>query len=638
MSNGQPHPDPEPARAPRYAFEDFILDTSSGTLLHNGQEIPLRKQAYEMLLILLQRAGELVSKDDLLREIWSEAVVTENSITQCLKEVRHAIGDGELSKIRTVPKRGYIFTLPVRLEGKPPQASSEPLQAVGKPPSSRAAGLAAFAAAALVALVAWWMLENRAGQPPTAEPTPPPENSIAVLPLVNMSADPEMTYLGDGIAEEILNQLAGLPDLLVIARTSSFQFQDQQHDVAEIGEQLNVAHVLEGSFRVDDDRVRVTAQLIDTASQTHLWSRTYDRQLDNIFELQTEVALAVARELQATVAGESENKKSAHVPHPEAYRAVLKGWHHYQYRTVEDLEQALALFKRATELDPDFGLAWARLSTTYLALHDSTQELTLRETLRMGGMAASRAITLEPNLAEVQLRAGFYAYLAGDVDRAEAMLDRAYELEPNNPLIISALAGRMLHDGKVDTAVKFQRRAVDLDPLAGPSRENLAAMLFYAGNFDEMYRELEILSQLNPEMAIASLAYVVWSHLLRGEWQEAEEAIAQMSPSDEMRHQSSAMLAKHYPHSEAASASLQWLQQQNTVLASIQLAEVQAFLGDAEGAFEHLETAIARYEAIPTRYWELRSLRASRNSHFLKSLHEDPRWDEWLRYVAQAES
>lgn len=236
-----------------YRFGRFRLDLGLGALISNGHEIRLRPQAYEVLRILAENHGKLVTKAHLFRAIWGDKVVTDNSLTHCLIDIRRAIGDFDFSMIRTVPRRGFIFTLPVT-EVRVNSASQRQYMQL--------------------------------------------PNSIVVLPFVDMSEEGNQRFFADGLVEEILNSLAQIPDVRVIARTSSFSFRERDVDIATIAEQLNVKHALEGSVRKSGARVRITVQLVETATSLHLWAQTYDREVHDVLRVESEVARAVANQLQ----------------------------------------------------------------------------------------------------------------------------------------------------------------------------------------------------------------------------------------------------------------------------------------------------------------------------------------------------
>lgn len=317
-------------------------------------------------------------------------------------------------------------------------------------------------------------------------PSAAPVTSIAVLPFVNMSDDPADAYFSDGLAEEILNLLAQSPDLQVTARTSSFALRDDQEDVRRIGEILGVAHVLEGSVRRSGDRVRVTAQLIDTSDGFHEWSETFEREMTDVFAIQDEISGAIAEALQVTIAGGSTpavaQRRTADL---EAYDFYLLGRHAWASRTTEGIESALDYFERAIDADPEFGLAWSGLADAldayaYFVSGDS------REVVDRARAAADRAVELAPDLAEGHASVGLIAMeFDWDFERADEAFARARELNPGYlpAWHWAADLGTILAD--TEEAIAFARRATELDPVSPLSWWALGAALAVDGHLEE---------------------------------------------------------------------------------------------------------------------------------------------------------
>ena len=316
------------------------------------------------------------------------------------------------------------------------------------------------------------------------------ERSIAVLPFVNMSSDPEQEYFSDGLTEELLNLLAGIEELKVAARTSSFYYKDKRDEVTltEIATQLGVAHVLEGSVRKSGDTIRITAQLIKADDGFHLWSSTFDRTLDDIFEIQDEIAAAVVNELKITLLGDAPH---ARVSNTEAFELVLQGRYFFNRRADGDLDRARDKFERALQLDSDIAEAWIGLVPLYTWGMDPPD-------LVLARAAAEKALTLEPDNAEAHMRMALvYSYEGNKVARNKEF-EIAIELGPNNPLILSVRAGYLFGTGDMDGGIEAQQRAASIDPMSAVYHNNLAAYLESAGRFDESLDAIETAEDLNP--------------------------------------------------------------------------------------------------------------------------------------------
>jgi TolB-like protein len=321
-----------------FQFEGYTLDIARGSLRAAGGEVQLRPKSFEVLRFLVENADRLVTKEELIKAIWPNVVVTDESLTHCISEVRQAIGDSKQAIIATVPRRGYRLVAPVSLV------------ATGAAAVSHLAPTAADTAAAPS------LFHPRSQSPPHDRP------SIAVLPFVNLSGDGQHDYFSDGITEDIMTELSRFSELLVIARNSTFQYKGKALDIRQVGRELAAQYVLEGSVRRSGSRVRITAQLIDAVTGAHRWAERYDREFHDIFAIQDEVARAIVVIL------------AAHVNRAEIDRALLKppaAWAAYEYylrgaeafflhanrRTRASLYDARGLLEQSLAIDPDYARA-----------------------------------------------------------------------------------------------------------------------------------------------------------------------------------------------------------------------------------------------------------------------------------------
>ncbi len=328
--------------------------------------------------------------------------------------------------------------------------------------------------------------------------------SIAVLPFANMSADPENEYFSDGITEEIINALVKLPGLRVTARTSTFSFKGKDHDVREVGDKLNVETVLEGSVRKAGSRVRITAQLISVADGYHLWSERYDRELEDVFALQDEIAGAIAGRLQAELAGEGPPSPRPQTTDLEAYDLYLKGRYCRNKLVAEEMHRAIACFEQALAKDPDFGSAHAALADAYAWLSLGFGAIA-KDTVPKAKAAARRALELDPALAEAHAALGIVATCYDwDRDAASGAFKRAIEL---NPSYADAYLGYELCltflDRDYDEARLVLERAQQIDPLHLLIRSRVAWLPYYVHDFDRFMEEVQGLIDLEPRFAVA---------------------------------------------------------------------------------------------------------------------------------------
>jgi TolB-like protein/DNA-binding winged helix-turn-helix (wHTH) protein/Tfp pilus assembly protein PilF len=619
-----------------YVFGEFTLDLDRGELLGPRGDVKLRPKSYEVLRYLVEHHGRLVTKDELLVSIWGRMVVTEDSLTQCVVEIRRALGQDARRMLRTVPRRGYMLdTAVTRIDGDASEPADTVTADVGAahgeppmaPPVKRWSALAAVAvaAAALALALAWWGLGERdAGAPERSEvAVQAAPNGIAVLPFVDMSAEQDQGYFGEGIAEEILNLLAQSRQLRVIARTSSFSFRDPSVDITSIAARLGVAHVLEGSVRKSGDRVRVTAQLVDARNSAHLWSQTYDRELGDILAVQSDIAGSVAGVLRATL--DATPGEAAEPPHdPHAYDLVLRGRHLFNRRGPGDTERARAHFEAALEIEPDYAQAWVGLAGAWWVLlndYAAPPEVAMPAFIA----AVDRALELDPDLPEAHLRAMNARYIAGDEEAAWEHMRIAEALDPDNQLLLAMKAGWWLAHGALDDAVALQRRAVAIDPLVANDRFNLVHYLLGAGRLEEARDEIEMARELaaSRDVEFESLE----SQLLILEGHPAE-ALALMEPwSQDERTAWLRAIARHaLGESDEVAAIESRLREASTPDAAEGLAALHVVRGQPDEAFEWLAEWRRRLieESLLKQDWRWRQL--SHTSPFLRPLRDDPRW------------
>jgi eukaryotic-like serine/threonine-protein kinase len=370
-------------------------------------------------------------------------------------------------------------------------------------------------AVVLALAAAFWM--GRGGRGTARAPAPLGTPSIAVLPFVNMSSDKEQEYFSDGLSEELLNDLAKTPGLCVAARTSSFQFKGKTEDLRTVGEKLNVGTILEGSVRKEGQRVRITAQLIKVADGFHLWSETYDRQLNDIFAVQDEIARSVAGSLKVTLLGGTTATPSDHGKNADAYNAYLQGRYFYERRSKENLEKAAHYYEQATQLDPGYAPAWVGLAETRSKQADMAY-LPVEHGYPKARAAAERALALDANLAEAHAAMGWIKMSYDwDWSGADSSYQRALALEPGNAIALrgaATLAGTL---GSLDKALALDRRAVELDPLSGSAQMYLALHAYRSGRLEEALAAVKKALELNPERPAAHtlLARSIWRRRTR---------------------------------------------------------------------------------------------------------------------------
>lgn len=625
-----------------YSIGRFRLDLQRGELLRDGQHIPLRPKSFDVLHCLVSHAGELISRETLLESVWPDLVVTDDSLTQCLIEIRKALGDDEKKIIVTVPRRGYRLEAGVQVHTGAGQSGTVPSEAVAT--NSRAPSkwtLAALAVLALAVAATWW----RAGSGP-ADDLPatgdwnPPAASIAVLPFADMSEAGDQAFLGDGIAEEILNLLAQSRELVVIARTSSFSFREMSPDIETIARQLNVAYVLEGSVRKAGDSVRVTAQLVDGLTEAHLWSKTYDDKIHDIFAMQDRIAQEVAETLQIELTGDAGESAISHrhTPDPSAWEEYLHGRLFYSRRSAGDVLRAQGAFERAVEIDPDFAEAWVGLAATF-NLRRAGDPVTDEEQLSPEAAyplirnALEKAIALDPDNAEALWRMAFFSWDEGNLDKAIEQFARAAESGRNNALVQAMMGGFAFEHGQHEMALPFTMRSLVLDPVNASTRYNLGAFLFASGRLDDaeaaFRQDLEI--RLENESA---LAWLCWIKIHQQDLAAAEALSEKLSPGPDL-YQAQAILSQLRGQQEAADEALGRLLALPSEEAANHLALVYGARGEIDEAFNWMWQATNRVLDSPDRKEIARHVFPLQVSPFLSPLHNDERWQVWISTIEQ---
>jgi TolB-like protein/tetratricopeptide (TPR) repeat protein len=473
-------------------FGDFRLDFGRRQLTRNGAPVPLKPRTLDVLCVLAAARGEIVTKDTLLSRVWPNDAVTENNLQVHLSGLRKALdaGRGSESFLVTVPGRGY------RLLG------------VGAP------GLAGAEAAI------------RRG------PVVPDRPSIAVLPFTNMSGDPEQEYFADGIVEDIITALSRMRWLFVIARNSSFTYKGRSVDIKDVGTALGVRYVLEGSVRKSANRVRITGQLIDASSGTHLWADNFDGTLDDVFDLQDQVTSSVVGAIAPKLEqAEIERAKRKPTGSLDAYDYFLRGLAHFHRDERQANAEALQMFCKAIALDPDFATAhgmaaWCynqRLRNGWLADLAEARAETRRLALRAAELGREDALALSTAGSSL-------AQVLQELDSGIALIDRARELNPNLAIAWSSSAWARNYRGEPEIAIAHAAHAMrlsPLDPLAHYMDAATAFAHFMAGRYDEAVAWAEIALPKHGGYQ-GTHRVLAASHAMAGRLEQAQAAMAGM--------------------------------------------------------------------------------------------------------------
>jgi TolB-like protein/Tfp pilus assembly protein PilF len=440
--------------------------------------------------------------------------------------------------------------------------------------------------------------------------------SIAVLPFVNMSSDPEQEYFSDGLSEELLNLLAKIPELKVASRSSAFQFKGEKIDLTEVAQKLKVAYVLEGSVRKAGDQLRITTQLIKADDGYHLWSETYDRSLDNIFAIQDEISAAVVEALKIELLGEA---PKAVVVDPEAYALVLKARYLYARWGKENFAAAAEAYHQALAIDPDYAEAWAGLSVTYLSQTQSGY-LEGAEGLVLARDAVDRAVALDPKLASAWARLSLIqSVFEWDWAGAERSLQTALELAPNDGRVLGAAGNFANIMGLPDKALAYYQQILVDDPLDMVNLYNAADILHRQGRLQESEVAFRNLLELNPDDwgSHTQLAIIM---LQQDRPQEAwDELELEVDPQQQEYGRILALYALN--KEEEAGRRLHRFAEENQAWAAFLIATIHAWKDDPDNAFAWLDRAYQQRDG-----WMTQIL----NEPLFAGLRNDPRWVDQL--------
>lgn len=476
-------------------FSEYTIDLRTGELRRNGDLLKLQPQPAKVLSILVSRVGEVVTRRELAEQVWgSETYVDfEHGLNYAIRHIRSVLEDDPESPqfLETIPKRGYRFIAtinnPLMTEQVQPQVVRPE-----KTPSSRVVGskiryaVAGVVLAAIIGLT-WYVRSSRVGRASASQ-----IRSLAVLPLRNLSNDPNQEYFTDGITDELITDLARADGLRVISHTSVERYKGTKLSLPEIARELGgVDAVVEGTVMRSGDRVRITAQLIDGRSDQHLWADSYERTLSDVLRTESEVSQSIAETIQLKLSPEVKAHLAAADPvSPEAHDAYLKGRFFWNQRTEPDLKKALDSFRQAIAKDPNYALAYAGMADTYFYLGYIFGHMRPTDAMPLARTAAQKAIELNPNspeghasLATVELTYDW------NFPAAEQELKRAIALNPNNEWVHQLYGTLLIATGRPDEAILEGRKAVEINPVSVNGRNILGYLLVFAGRIDEAIPE-----------------------------------------------------------------------------------------------------------------------------------------------------
>ncbi len=549
---------PSNGQAPQFIrFGAFELRVESGELLSQGVSLKLPPQPFKVLAVLVEHAGQLVTREEIQRQVWGADTFVDfdKGLNFCIKQIREALGDNAQAPrfIETLPRRGYRFIAPVErfnglnsangsaIETAEPLIADLALNPLSAPavlqpvkqrstrspaPHQRTWIIVIVVGLALVLYTLWKRLP--------ASQTVGEKKMLVILPFENLNADPSQDYFSDGLTEEMITQLGRLQprQLGVIARTTALTYKNTAKDIRQIGQELKVNFVLEGSVRREADRLRITAQLIQVSDQTHLWSETYERSERDLLQIQSEVANRVASALALELFPNSSKNSASASTIPEAYDAYLKGRYLVTKDTLPDLERSIAYFDEATEKDPNFAPAYAAAVEARVLL-TTWKNSPSTEVLAKSKADAEKAIELDPTLGEAYSALGAVNFwFEWNWSEAEKQIKRGVELNPSNPNSHILYANYLLSQGETEQAVSHLQQATRLDPVSLLTNGLAAFCYLRARHYEEAITQAKRMLELEPKSPAAHDCLISAYHY-QGRYEDMREVMVKRMTEQE---------------------------------------------------------------------------------------------------------
>ncbi len=622
-----------------YEFGEFQLDSANKALLRNGLHVSLTPKVFDTLRLLVENAGQLVEKDQFLRQLWPQTFVEESALAENISRLRRVLDDADSQRfIVTVPKRGYRFVVAVKR-----LATGEGAAEPGAPARASARfrpGPALLAVAVLLVsgLTYFYFRHSRMFSPPLAGPI----HSLAVLPLENLTGDASQEYFVDGMTDALITDLAQIGALRVISRTSVMRYKGSRKSLSDIAGELGVDAIVEGTVARSGNRVRITSQLIYAKSDQHLWAQNYERDLTDVLTLQGEVAQAIADQVRAAVTPEQRSRMASPRPvNRDAYDLYLQGQHQWNRHTAAGSKKSIEFFQQAVDKDPSFALAYVGLAEAYNS-SNILGALTPMQSFSKAEVAATTALRLDPLLAEAHTALGVEkARYEFDYLQAGQELRKAIELNPNSAKAHRYYSTAFLSSMKRHSeAIAEMKKAVELDPLSPAMNHFLALAYRYAGDLDRSAEQFRHVIEIDPNFGRCRLQFAA----LLAEMGAYEESIAEFEKGEMLEGTNPVKAVKHAAalrHAfQTGGAKGYWRGNLALGLQTVNepdqywfewndIAVAYTKLGDKNKAFESLEKAYQQRQGRPLGFIN--------SDPGFKNLRGDPRFSDLLRRLGLPE-
>ncbi len=615
-------------RSRRVHFSVFEVDLHAGELRRHGLKVKLHGQPFQVLAMLLERPGELVTREEIREKLWPQDTFIdfEHSVNSSIKRLREALGDDAATPrfIETLPRHGYRFIAPVETFSHN-HISKENGEAEARRshlPKPWIAGPMVGLAIAVMAMLVGLNAFNLRDRLLLRTAPFPKIASIAVLPLENLSHDPEQEYFADGMTEELITDLGKIGALRVISRTSVMRYKGTKKSLPEIANELNVDALVEGTVLRSGNRVRVTVNLLHALTDRHLWAETYERDFRDVISLQDEVAQAVARQIKVALSpAEAARLATVHTVKPEAYEFYLKGRYHYYKWTPEDFRKAIEYFRKAIEIDSDWAPAYAALATSYGWLWIEGG-VPAQEALPQFNAALKTALAIDDADPEVRYAVAASAfYYRWDWEEADREFQRALAIDPNMVEARFEYAWFLSSMGRHSEALTEARSAVDRDPLSVSANLALGNIYFWAHQDDQAIAQLRHTVELEPnDFRSHDFLYSVYE--TKGMYEDAIKELRVARTLQGARPEELAGLERAYQQSGPVGYWKWQLSKAQQANDPFEIAETYARLANVAQAVAWLEKARQQHD------WRMVQLKSSRT---WDPVHSDPLFQDLLR-------
>jgi TolB-like protein/DNA-binding winged helix-turn-helix (wHTH) protein/tetratricopeptide (TPR) repeat protein len=627
--------------AQEFKFGDFTLDRARYRLQRADRRLRLEKLPMELLIFLVERRGELLSRDEIAERLWGKDVFVEvdHSINVAVRKIRVVLRDDSEKPrfVETVVGRGYRFAAPVICSDGDSNPQVQPISSQGQlasgpallPLEKRTAPTVLKIVLGVTAVFALLTIAIVLNRSVTTGIKQRPVTSLAVLPLRNLSGDPSQEYLADGMTESLIGRLSGIHDLRVISRTSTMHFKDTQLSVPEIARTLHVDAIVEGSVMREGSRIRVHVQLIRAATDEHFWSEAYEGELHDVFALESNVAQCIAQKVEVTITGkERERLNAVHSVSPEVYESYLKGRFGLEKSNSKaEVEESIGDFEEAIKRNPQFAPAYVGLADAYFAL-SSIFIGEPPETVRPKIISSvRRALELDPDSVEAHLQLAGMEQIQWHWAEAESEYRRVLELNPNDGGAHAGLADWLLCHGRTEEALEWAQRGRELDPLA-VSSDKISWILFSARRYGEALRESRSLVAVHPNDAGAlwGLGFVLIAN------DQSEEAIPVLERAVSVSDRSPGVigvLIRAYAHAGRRADALRLLaelkrRKQAGYIPAAAFVNAYLGLGENDQAFASIEQAYREHSNI---------LQWVKVHPYFDPIRSDPRFADLIRRI-----